>query len=442
MTDNPPSTMPKIPPRTVFETPTDSFDRHHPLASAGEVTVGSASERGSVADFVVDIPNRVRLTLEDVPANVDGLKQLMTRGCWRSTIKLVDKMLDHETKYPHDAIALRFCKIVAHMQMKQYKAASDELDVIGDFDALKNSYETYPQHYPNIKGSMVPFSLRITKAELAYFLKTDASLDLFYQLLAFCRNEITHLKTHGHKLAENYITDPSIIDAVTSLPSPSSSHFRKSAAGSITTSASEDPLRGPYTESLELWTQRETKIIFTIITRFIQEREFPLAIQLLQEQVTKHPTDPNLLSSLGRLYLQMGSVKSAIVAFKAVETLISDPDSPLVHMNSGYISLASDQFTTAIQHFQAVIEKNPKDLAATNNKAICLLYTCDLSGAIATLEDLIKKDPEESLHEVIVFNLCTLYDLKSDNNADKKKAVMSVAAKFAPDSFDFSVLKL
>ena len=49
-------------------------------------------------------------------------------------------MLDHETKYPHDAIALRFCKIVAHMQMKQYKAASDELDLIGDFDSLKNSY--------------------------------------------------------------------------------------------------------------------------------------------------------------------------------------------------------------------------------------------------------------------------------------------------------------
>lgn len=79
---------------------------------------------------------------------------------------------------------------------------------------------------------------------------------------------------------------------------------------------------------------------------------------------------------------------------------------------------------------------------AANNKAICHLYTCDLTKAISFLEEVIRKDPEKNLNETLIFNLCTLYDLKSDNSVDKKKSIMALVAKFAPDSFDFSVLKL
>lgn len=79
---------------------------------------------------------------------------------------------------------------------------------------------------------------------------------------------------------------------------------------------------------------------------------------------------------------------------------------------------------------------------AANNKAICLLYTCDLSRAISCLEELISRDPEKHLHEVIVFNLCTMYDLKSDNSHEKKRTLMSLISSYASDTFDYSVLKL
>lgn len=79
---------------------------------------------------------------------------------------------------------------------------------------------------------------------------------------------------------------------------------------------------------------------------------------------------------------------------------------------------------------------------ASNNKAICYLYTCELSAAVATLEELITKAPEKNLNETVVFNVCTLYGLLADQSLEKKKKLMALAAKYASDSFDFSVLKL
>ncbi len=111
-------------------------------------------------------------------------------------------------------------------------------------------------------------------------------------------------------------------------------------------------------------------------------------------------------------------------------------------IHSGYLSLSLDQYTNAIDHFQVVLDLDPPNIIAANNKAICLLNTCDLSRAVSSLEDLIRKDPEKNLNETFVFNLCTLYDLKSDNSQEKKKQIMALVAKFGSDSFDFSVLKL
>jgi len=166
---------------------------------------------------------------------------------------------------------------------------------------------------------------------------------------------------------------------------------------------------------------------------------------LLQDMLSKYPNDIWLLSSLGRVHLQMGNIKAAAITFKQVENLLPDVEnSVLARLNRGYISLSVDQYDVANNHFQAVIDKNeyPYNLIATNNKAICLLYSGNLSPAIATLEETINKNPEKNLQEMIVFNLCTLYDLKSDNSHEKKKSILNLVAKFASDSFDLSVLKL
>jgi len=285
---------------------------------------------------------------------------------------------------------------------------------------------------------MVPFALHIIKAELPYFLKTDASLDPLYELLTFCRAEIANMKINQARLSSVASSKPEFVDRLTYFPAPSTSYLTNPSSLSIS-----DTFVGSVSETIQTWSNRENRIIFTIATRLVQEKEFPLAILLLEEMIKKFPRDPQLQSALGRIHLEMGNVKAATQAFLNAATLVHDPEHhALVHMNRGYIALAVDQYTIAIDHFQAALDLDPNNIIAANNRAICLLYTCDLTRAISSLEELIRKDPEKNLDETLVYNLCTLYDLNSEGSAEKKKSIMSLASKFASDSFDFYVLKL
>ncbi len=84
----------------------------------------------------------------------------------------------------------------------------------------------------------------------------------------------------------------------------------------------------------------------------------------------------------------------------------------------------------------------PLDISAVNNRAITLLYTSNLNKAIETLEEFIHKNPDANLHETLVFNLCTLYELSSDRAAEKKREIWRLILRHASDCFDASLLKL
>ena len=52
-----------------------------------------------------------------------------------------------------------------------------------------------------------------------------------------------------------------------------------------------------------------------------------------------------------------------------------------------------------------------EQVSASNNLALCALHCCDLTRAVRTLEGVVRADPGRNMHAVLVFNLCTLYDL-------------------------------
>jgi tetratricopeptide (TPR) repeat protein len=67
-----------------------------------------------------------------------------------------------------------------------------------------------------------------------------------------------------------------------------------------------------------------------------------------------------------------------------------------------------------------------------NNLALCALYTCRMRDAVNMMEALVREDPTKYLTEVMVFNLCTLYELGSDNATSerKKRVLQSIAKRF------------
>lgn len=70
--------------------------------------------------------------------------------------------------------------------------------------------------------------------------------------------------------------------------------------------------------------------------------------------------------------------------------------------------------------------------SAMNNLSLAMVYSCDVMRGVRTLEGLIRKNPVLYMLDVVVFNLCTLYDLSYDPIASalKKRTLQAVADRF------------
>lgn len=67
-----------------------------------------------------------------------------------------------------------------------------------------------------------------------------------------------------------------------------------------------------------------------------------------------------------------------------------------------------------------------------NNMALCALYTCQMNKAVEYMEHLICENPTLYLTEGLAFNLCTLYELGSENAVSmrKKNVLQHIAKRF------------
>lgn len=81
-------------------------------------------------------------------------------------------------------------------------------------------------------------------------------------------------------------------------------------------------------------------------------------------------------------------------------------------------------------------------LQANNNAAVCLLYLGRLKDSLRQLEAMVQQDPGHHLHESVLFNLTTMYELESSRSAQKKQALLEAVAGKQGDSFNTQCLKL
>ena len=106
------------------------------------------------------------------------------------------------------------------------------------------------------------------------------------------------------------------------------------------------------------------------------------------------------------------------------------------------VLVAKGNYADALLRFDDVLELDPSNLLAANNKAICMLYTCNLAGAIAFLESVLRADIQRNMHNGLVFNLAMMYDLAAHNAKEKKRTLQVLAQRYGYDDFDTAVLKL
>lgn len=73
---------------------------------------------------------------------------------------------------------------------------------------------------------------------------------------------------------------------------------------------------------------------------------------------------------------------------------------------------------------------------------VCLLYLGRLHDALELLEKDVRDNPARGLHESVLLNVCTLYELQSSLCKQKKLEMLSLLGRYKGDGVYVNCLKL
>ncbi|XP_006626461.1 trafficking protein particle complex subunit 12 [Lepisosteus oculatus] len=367
---------------------------------------------------------REALTANSVHQSFEGLKQLISTKNWRAAVDLTGRLLTahgqgygksgQPTSHTTDSLQLWFVRLALLTKLSLFHNAEMEFEPFGNLDQPDLYYEYYPNVYPGRRGSMVPFSMRVLHAELPQYIgKPQESLDRLHSMKVICLMILDNLEKG---LAE----DGSMINI----------------------------MQENRQASVQLWRSRLCRVMYSVANCLLMMKDYVLAVDMYHSIIQYEPEQkPQLLSGIGRIFLQIGDIKTAETYFQDVENIFKmkgdDPSqNTFVLMNRAFVYLSQNNYGEAHKSFSEVLRIDPKNPVAHNNAAVCLLYLGKLKDSLKQLEGLVQQDPAHYLHESVLFNLTTMYELESSRSMQKKQALLESVACREGDSFNTQCLKL
>uniref|UniRef100_A0A8C1DX33 Trafficking protein particle complex subunit 12 n=1 Tax=Cyprinus carpio carpio TaxID=630221 RepID=A0A8C1DX33_CYPCA len=200
--------------------------------------------------------------------------------------------------------------------------------------------------------------------------------------------------------------------------------------------------------SIQLWRSRLSRVMYSMANCLLMMKDYMLAVETYHSIIEYEPEQRvQLLSGIGRIFLQIGDIRTAEKYFQDVEKGCQSKgktanEDTSVLMNRAFVYLSQNNYADAHTCFSSVLELDPKNPVANNNAAVCLLYLGRLKESLGQLESLVHKDPALYLHESVLFNLTTMYELESSRSTQKKQALLEAVACREGDSFNVQCLKL
>ncbi|XP_002758104.1 trafficking protein particle complex subunit 12 isoform X1 [Callithrix jacchus] len=363
------------------------------------------------------------LNASSVEPSFGGLKQLISCRNWRAAVDLCGRLLTAHgqgygksglpTSHTTDSLQLWFVRLALLVKLGLFQNAEMEFEPFGNLDQPDLYYEYYPHVYPGRRGSMVPFSMRILHAELQQYLgNPQESLDRLHRVKTVCSKILANLE-------QGFAEDGSM--------------------SSVTLEGRQ--------ASIRLWRSRLGRVMYSMANCLLLMKDYVLAVEAYHSVITYYPEqEPQLLSGIGRIALQIGDIKTAEKYFQDVEKVTQKLDGLqgkiMVLMNRAFLYLGQNNFAEAHRFFTEILRMDPANAVANNNAAVCLLYLGKLKDSLRQLEAMVQQDPRHYLHESVLFNLTTMYELESSRSMQKKQSLLEAVASKEGDSFNTQCLKL
>ncbi|KAL1783384.1 trafficking protein particle complex subunit 12 [Sigmodon hispidus] len=349
------------------------------------------------------------LTASSVEQSFVGLKQLISCRNWRAAVDLCGRLLTAHgqgygksglpTSHTTDSLQLWFVRLALLVKLGLFQNAEMEFEPFGNLDQPDLYYEYYPHVYPGRRGSMVPFSMRILHAELQQYLgNPQESLDRLHKVKTVCSKILSNLE-------QGFAED-----------------------GGLSTVTQESRQA-----SVQLWRSRLGRVLYSMANCLLLMKDYVLAVDAYHAVIKYYPEqEPQLLSGIGRILLQIGDIKTAEKYFQDVEKVTQKLDGLqgkiMVLMNRAFLYLGQNNFEEAHKFFTEILKMDSTNAVANNNAAVCLLYLGKLKDSLRQLEAMVQQDPRHYLHESVLFNLTTMYELESSRSMQKKQSLLEAVA--------------
>ncbi|KAI6023886.1 hypothetical protein BKA83DRAFT_4053559 [Pisolithus microcarpus] len=203
--------------------------------------------------------------------------------------------------------------------------------------------------------------------------------------------------------------------------------------------------------NLSMWLERSARVCLMIASQLVEMKDYHAAITLLTPLCTQQlspRTDappvpsPAIHSAVARIYLLSGNIPKAAEHFKIVASC-ADVEPGTIAMNTALFCSASGDWQRAEAALREVLEQDPRNYTAMNNLAVTLLAQGKVRDGIGLLEQAMRASPASVLSaEPFIFNLSTLYELRSSTAIDKKRELLIEVARWGGDGLRATCLKM
>lgn len=201
--------------------------------------------------------------------------------------------------------------------------------------------------------------------------------------------------------------------------------------------------------NLSMWLERAARVCLMIASQLVEMKDYHSATKLLEPLCTQHlspsgpPTpSPSIHSAVGRIYLLSGNMQKATEHFRIVASC-PDAGDGAIAMNTALMCSAVGDWSRAEAALREVLEYDPQNYTATNNLAVTLLAQGRVKDGIELLESAVHESPASVLvAEPFIFNISTLYELRSSTAMDNKRELLIEVAKWSGDGLKATCLKM